>query len=115
MSEYLTDNKLKVNSNKTHLLVISTAQKRRKHPTTVSIRTETEVIEPTPVEHLLGSYIHQDMKWTKYVRDNENSLLHCLKHRLGALKQIARAASFKARLTVANGMFMSKLIFMIQL
>ena len=32
---------------------MSTAQKRRKQLTTVSIITETEVIEPTPVERLL--------------------------------------------------------------
>ena len=115
MADYLTANRLKVNSDKTHLIVMTTAQKRRKHPTTVSIRTETETIEPTPVERLLGSYIHQDMKWTEYLRDNENSLLHCLNQRLGALKKVARSASFKARLTVANGIFMSKLIFMIPL
>ena len=55
------------------------------------------------------------MKWTEYVRDNENSILHGLNQRLGGLKKISKTASFKARLTVANGIFMSKLIFMISL
>ena len=115
MADYLTANKLKVNSDKTHLLLMTTEQKRRYHPTTVTIKTDNEIIETTEAERLLGAYIHQDMKWTEYIRNNDNSLLHCLNKRLGALKMISKSASFKARLLVANGIFMSKLIFMIPL
>ena len=57
---------------------MTTEQKRRNHPITVSIVTETEVITPTPVERLLGAHIHQDMKWTEQLRNNDNSLIHCL-------------------------------------
>ena len=115
MADYLTANRLKVNSDKTHLIVMTTQQNRRLHPTTVNITTEAGAIEATQVERLLGAYIHQDMKWTEYVRNNDNSLLHCLNQRLGALKKVSKSASFQARLTVANGIFMSKLIFMIAL
>ena len=115
MAEYLTANRLKVNSDKTHLLVMTTEQKRRHNPTRARIVTEVETIEPTEVERLLGAYIPQDMKWTEYLRNNEHSLLHCLNQRVGALKKVAHAASFHARLKVANGIFMSKLIFMIPL
>ena len=80
MANYLTANRLKVNSDKTHLRVMTSEQKRRHHPTTARIVTQTEVIEPTQVERLLGAFIHQDMKWTEYVRNNYNSLLHCLNH-----------------------------------
>ena len=55
------------------------------------------------------------MKWNEYIRDNKNSLLHGLNQRLGGLKKISKPASFKARLTVANGIFMSRLTFMIPL
>ena len=115
MSDYLTANRLKVNSDKTHLVVMCTDARRRKHPITVNIVTDSEVIPATETERLLGAYINQGMKWTEYVRDNENSLLHGLNQRLGGLKKISKTASFKARLTVANGIFMSKLIFMISL
>ena len=115
MADYLTANKLKVNSDKTHLIVMCTDQRRRHHATDASIVTGNEVIEATASERLLGAYIHQGMKWTEYIRDNKNSLLHGLSTRLGGLKKISKAASFKARLTVANGIFMSKLIFMIPL
>ena len=92
MANYLTANKLKVNSDKTHLLLMMTEQKRRHHPTTVKIETGTETIETTEVERLLGAYIHQNMKWTEYIRNNDNSLLHCLNKRLGALRKIAKSA-----------------------
>ena len=87
MADYLTANRLKVNSDKTHLMVMTTQQNRRLHPTTVNITTEAGAIEATQVDRLLGAYIHQDMKWTEYVRNNDNSLLHCLKQRLCALKK----------------------------
>ena len=64
---------------------MTTEQKRHYHPTTVTIETDTEIIETTETERLLGAYIHQDMKWTEYIRNNDNSLLHCLNKRLGAL------------------------------
>ena len=89
---------MSVNSDKTHLIVMTTEQYRRRHPTTVSIATEDGMMEATPVERLLGAFIHQDMKWTEYVRNNDNSLLHCLNQRLGALKKVSKTASFKASL-----------------
>ena len=51
----------------------------------------------------------------RLIRDNKNSLLYGLSQRLEGLKKISKPASFKASLTVANGIFMSKLTFMIPL
>ena len=76
MADYLTANRLKVNNDKTHLLIMTTEQKRRKHPTRARTEVENDIIEPTQVERLLGNFIHQDMKWTEYIINNENSLLH---------------------------------------
>ena len=108
MANYLTANKLKVNSDKTHLVVMCTDQRRRHQPTNARITTEHEVIEASVTERLLGAHIHQGMKWNEYIHDNKNSLLHGLNQRLGGLKKISTAASYKARLTVANAIFMSK-------
>ena len=115
MADFLTANKLKVNSDKTHLVVMCTDQRRRNIVTNVRITTTNEIIEASEAERLLGAYIHQNMKWTEHIQTNENSLLYGLNQRLGALKRISRYASFKARLTIANGIFMSKLGFMIPL
>ena len=48
MADFLTDNKLKVNNDKTHLLVMTTRQKGRFVDTSkVQMNTHTAVIEPS--------------------------------------------------------------------
>ena len=62
LADFLTDNMLKVNDDKTHLLVMSTRQKRQHRSTsTISIITPTETITPSAVERLLGAQVHEDM------------------------------------------------------
>ena len=64
LADFLTANKLKVNDEKTHLLVMSTRQKRRYRDTrTITINTPTATIQPSVVERLLGAQVHQDMQW----------------------------------------------------
>ena len=116
MADFLTDNKLKVNDDKTHLLVMTTRQKRRHIDTsTVNIITPSAIIAPSSVERLLGANIHQDMRWVEHVLDSDESLVKSLNTRLGALKKICHIASFKTRKTIANGIFMSKLIYLMPL
>ena len=113
MAEYLTENKLKVNDEKTHFLVMTTRQKR-KHidTTTMAITTPTATITSSTQERLLGAHIHQDMRWRENILDNKDSLLKSLNKRQGALKSLSKVASFKTMKTIADGIFMSKLIYM---
>ena len=78
MADYLTSNRLKVNSDKTHLLVLSTEQKQRRQSVEVSMNAGNSVIVSSQHERLLGVHIQQNMKWTEYIRDNRNSLLYGL-------------------------------------
>jgi hypothetical protein len=56
LADFLTPNKLKVNDEKTHLLVMSTRQKRAHRDTsTLSINTPTAIITPSEVQKLLGA------------------------------------------------------------
>ena len=113
LADFLTANKLKVNDDKTHLLVMSTRQKRCFRDTsTVTIRTPTATITPSIVERLLGAQVHQDMHWKQHLLENENSLIKSLTTRAGAIKKISRTASFKTRKMIANGIYMSKLIYL---
>ena len=113
MAEFLTANKLKVNDDKTHVLVMSTRQKRKYFDTSsIIVNTPTANITPSSGERLLGAQIHQDMKWRQHILEDENSLVKSLTMRIGALKKISAAASFKTRKMVANGIFMSKLIYL---
>ena len=60
MSDFLVSNKLKLNDDKTHLMVMTTSQARAvrkggiKDSNNVEIRTPSEVIQPSVCEKLLG-------------------------------------------------------------
>ena len=116
MSDYLISNRLKVNTDKTHMLVMRTDAARRCQPNfTVQLYTGNEIIQPSKSELLLGGIINQNYKWTEFIRDNNNSLIKSLNMRLGALKKVSNAASFKTRKLLANGIFISKLLYLMPL
>ena len=115
MADYLGNNRLKLNDDKTHLLVMTTQQKQRIINIDVKINTPMEEIKPIKTEKLLGIHIQNDLKWTEYIQNADKSLLKQLNSRLNALKMISGIASFKVRLMIANGIFCSKLIFQISL
>ena len=113
LAEFLTANKLIVNDDKTHLLVMSTRQKRQYRDTsTITISTPTAMITPSKVERLLGAQVHQGMKWKEHVLDNDDSLIKSLNKRAGALKKISSSVSFKTRKMIANSIYISKLIYL---
>ena len=104
-----------VTPGKTHVMLMCSEQKLRRQSVELSMNAGDCVIASSRTERLLGVHVQRNLKWTEYIRDDKNSLLNGLAQRLGGLKMISRFASFKARLTVANGIFRSKLIFMMPL
>ena len=58
LAEYMGDNKLVINDDKTHLLVMGTTRHDALRPE-VSINTGTVVVKPVATEKLLGMNIHQ--------------------------------------------------------
>ena len=115
ISEYFTNNRLKVNDSKTHLIIMATEQKRRTLQENICINLPEDTIYPTESERLLGIQIHQSLKWREYIMFNDNSLLKSLNTRINALQKIKTIATFKTRLMIGNGIFSSKLLFGIQL
>ena len=55
------------------------------------------------------------MKWANYILYNEDSLVRNLNRRLAGLKKVCNYSDFKTRLMVGNGIFASKLIYLIPL
>ena len=78
----------------------------------ITINTPTAIITPSIVERLLGAYVHQDMKWKEHILNNDDSLIKSLNRRAGAIKKISKNASFKTRKMIANGLYMSKRIYL---
>ena len=113
----MNNNKLKLDSDKTHLMLLATeyAWKRKLSPNSLSLNTGQEVISTTSCEQLLGGFIAQNLKWTNHILLNEKSLVKQLGTRLNALKKVSRVADFKTRKMLADGLFMSKLVYLIPL
>jgi hypothetical protein len=98
-----------------HLLLMTTSQNRRLKNPEIHLFTPNEIIETEDSEKLLGGFIHKDLKWNEHIVDNEKSLVKSLTTRLNALKKICKYSSFETRLMIANGVFISKLIYLIPL
>ena len=108
----MRNNKLVINNEKTHLVVLG-GPRHKELRQQVSIDTGTVGITPAETEKLLGLNIHQSMRWKEHVIGSKKSLVKRLTSRLNALKMISVNTTFKARLTVANSCFMSIITYMI--
>ena len=116
VARYMADNKLKLNSSKTHLMILQTEQRhRRLIDQNIKLNTGNEIISPSECEKLLGAYVSQNLKWDQHVKLHSESAIRVLSTRLNALYKVSQFASFKTRKMVANGIFSSSLIYMIQL
>ena len=116
ISDYMANNRLVLNSDKTHLMVMATKHQHREHENFgITLETGTEVIEPVYCEKLLGSYISNDFKWNEHVRGNDCSMFKTLTSRINALRKVSKIAPFKTRKMIADGVVISRLIYLIQL
>ena len=92
---------------------------KRKHQLydnfSISLNTGAEIIEPDESEKLLGGYISNDFTWNTHIRDGEKPLYKILTSRINALAKVSRISSFKHRKMIANGVFMSHVMYLIQL
>ena len=66
-------------------------------------------------ERLLGCEISSDFTWNEYLQDNEFSLQRQITSRINALKKISFSATFKTRKMIANGVVISRIIYVISL
>ena len=115
VADYMANNRLKLNSDKTHLLIMTSSIHHKKHQNFgIKLDTGQEEIEPSAHEKLLGAHISNDFKWNNHLRDNEKSLFKFLTSRINGLSKISYLASFKNRKMIANGIVMSLIVYLIQ-
>ena len=116
ISEYMASNGLKLNGDKTHLMLLMTDESRRAKPDfQITLDTEQEVIETSKSEKLLGGIISQNLKFKDHILNDDESLLKVLNNRLNALKKVGKVASFKSRKMVATGIIISRISYLIPL
>ena len=113
VADFLTSNLLKVNDSKTHTMILTTSQLRKRRNIDVQVQIGGSIQETSAVEKLLGLHLDHNLKFSEHILSCDKSLVKSLNTRLKALLQIKRVASFKVRLMIANGIFMSKLCYLI--
>ena len=112
LEEWMHCNKLVINPDKTHLIVMG-SRRHRQTRKEVSLIASGHMIKPTMTEKLLGCQLHESLTWNYHLRDYKGSLVSQLTTRINALKRVGRNGSFKTKLKVANGIIMSKLNYLI--
>ena len=114
--EYMNSNLLVMNTDKTKLLILDTKAKHLWNDDYgITLNTGSEVISPENCGKMLGGLISNDLCWNSHIRDDENSLFRQVMSRVNALNKISSYSSFKTRKMIANGIVMSKMIYLIQL
>jgi hypothetical protein len=114
ISKYMEANRLVINDDKTHLVVLGTrcmAAKRN----LVTIQAGIHTIMPTKTEKLLGCEVSEDLKWRQHILSSDQSSIRQLTSRINGLCMVSSRADFSTRLMVANGIVMSKICYLIQL
>ena len=109
IADYMKNNRLKLNRDKTHLMLLASsyAWSHKLNDDSIKLDTGNEVIRTSQNEKLLGGLISQNLKWTDHIlngspRLGEQSLIFQLGERLAGLKQIRNVANFKTRRMIAN-------------
>ena len=111
----MAKNRLILNSDKTHLLIMASTSKHRTHQDfNITLDTGNEIIKPEKYELLLGGFISNDLTWNEHIRDNKKSMIKKLTSRVNILTKVAQIADFKTRKMIANGIIMSTIVYIIQ-
>ena len=114
LEQWMNNNKLVINPDKTHLMVIG-KKKSADFRKQVSLMAGGYCITPSETEKLLGGHVHQSLKWNQHLADDKSSLIRQLTSRNNGLKKISRNAKFSTKLMVASGAVLSKLVYLITL
>ena len=72
LASYMGDNRLVINDDKTHLLVMGTPRFHAARED-VEISTGTVPLKPIKTEKLLGINIHESLKWKEHILNSEKS------------------------------------------
>ena len=120
-TSWIKDNKLVCSGEKTKLLIIGTAEQKRKLKNdNIKIQIDVcgEAVEETESEKLLGLIINGDLTWKHYLygekwrkekEDNFPGLIPKLIKRVGLLKHLRNKMNDKTFKMITNGIFSSLL------
>ena len=120
IKEFLNDNKLSLNMPKTKLIEIMIKQKRTRiqgNPpsvTTLDQDRQVKIIKADKSLRILGCNLQDNLSWQAHLSTGEKPLLPIIRQKLGALRHIGKNLPMASRMTLANGMILSRINCLLQ-
>ena len=111
---YMHSNKLVINSDKSHLIVLAGRGAVGARRMDVEVRAGQDIVEQSESEKLLGGVIHNSGRWNEMIRNNKMSIVSQLTGRLNAIKKL-KNADFKSKLSVTTALIQSKIQYLLPL
>ena len=119
VKSYLAANSLSLNLGKTEIVESMVRQKRARiqgQPPQLSVMKSDgalKIIQAKDSCRLLGGNINKDATWSHQLERGEKPIAKALRSTLGILSYISRNMPMKSRLLLANGLFLSKLLYLL--
>ena len=113
VTEWMKANKLKLNPDKTHILVMGTEQKLRNLTSSVQVVMDGVLLkeDPSKTELLLGCQLEAGLKWREQIK----YVVSKLKTRLVALTNLRFIVPYYTRKLITQGIFNSTLAYCLPL
>ena len=118
IATYLQSNRLTINQDKTQILEVMLPQKRSKiagDPPLLAVlnnKNEVKILEAESSIRLLGMNLGNSLNWTPQLQTGEKPLISEIKKKLGSLNLLKYELPRTARWTLANGIILAKLQYM---
>ena len=91
IEEYMNSNRLVINSDKTHLIVLAGRGASAARRMDVQVQAGLDAIEQSVHEKLLGGVIHNSGRWNEMIRTGKNSNVNQLSARLNGMNKLTQA------------------------
>ena len=116
---FLAANSLSLNIGKTEIVEVMVHQKRARQAgflpqlTVLKLDGNLKVITAKESCRLLGANINRDATWRHQLELGDKPVIKSLRSVIGALTYISKHLPMKSRLLLSNGLFMSKLLYLL--
>ena len=113
LENWMHSNKLVINADKTHYLVVASKRKESERKE-VMVQAGQFQTKQSENQGLLGAVVSNNGKWNHAVRDNKRSIIKQISSRINALKLLSNG-DVKTSLMVATAVVQSKLQYLMPL
>ena len=119
IANHLQANQLTVNQSKTQIMETMVPQKKCKisgNPPLLAVLDEkknVQILQTVSHIKLLGMNLGDNLNWTPHLLTGEKPLISQVRQKLGALTLLKKELPTNARLTLANGVILSRLQYML--